>query len=382
MTVDETNEDDSDAIEKTTEDEQAPLEYPLDSLLIRTEQRTIQDVLRRVKDGVIKLDPDFQREFLWDTDRQSRLIESILMRIPLPVFYVAEDEDGKLVVVDGLQRLSTMREFAEGRLTLALRSPELDGKNLRTLLPRYKRRFEDGQLLFYIIDARAPERVRLDVFERVNSGVALTRQQMRNALYNGPATRLLRDLSTSQEFKRATQWALDKSQLRKEQRDREVINRYLAFQVLGWRSFGAPDRADMDEFLGQGLRLLNRQAQASGGADPDAAPEVRDVRARFALSMERNHRIFERHAFCKHWSAVGRKRPFNIALFEVFSVMLGQYAADRAESADDAIRSGFYGLMNDWRFERSISAATNKIESVRARFERVEQMLQGALGDP
>ncbi|MFY0531757.1 DUF262 domain-containing protein [Nannocystis pusilla] len=377
MNVDGKHADEAEDIEKTTNEEPEPLAYPLDSLLIRTEQRTIQDVLRRIPDGVIKLDPDFQREFLWDTDRQSRLIESILMRIPLPVFYVAEDEEGKLVIVDGLQRLSTMREFAEGRLTLGLRNPEIDGKNVKTLPPRYKRRFEDGQLLFYIIDARAPERVRLDVFERVNSGVALTRQQMRNALYNGPATRLLRELSSSDVFKRATQSSLDKDQIRKEQRDREVINRYLAFQVLGWRSFGSPERADMDEFLGQGLRVLNRQAQASGGANPDKAPEVQDIRTRFALSMERNHRIFGRHAFCKHWNAEDRKHPFNVALFEVFSVLLGQYAAGRAESADDAIRSGFYDLMSERRFERSISAGTNKVESVRARFELAEQMLRG-----
>ena len=372
--------DEAEDIEKTTDDDLGPLTYPLDSLLIRTEQRAIQDVLRRIKEGVVKLDPDFQRDFLWATDRQSRLIESILMRIPLPVFYVAEDDDGKLVVVDGLQRLSTMREFAEGRLTLALSNPEIDGKSVATLQPRLLRRFEDAQILFYIIDSKAPERVRLDVFERVNSGVALTRQQMRNALYNGPATRLLRDLAQSDDFKTATTWALDKHHIRLEQRDREVINRFLSFFVLGWRSFGTSGRADMDEFLGQGLRQLNRLAKAGAPADP---ADVKYARERFQLSMDRNRSIFGRHAFCKHKEPGDRKHPFNVALFEVFSVLLAQYAPCRIDDPDEgAIRSGFYTLMSDARFVRSISAATNKVESVKTRFELAERMLQEVLGAP
>jgi uncharacterized protein with ParB-like and HNH nuclease domain len=82
-------------------------EYPIDSVLIRTENRTVFDVVRRMKKGQYILDPDFQREFVWDLDKQSKLIESALMRIPLPVFYLAEQDDGRIIVVDGLQRLTT-----------------------------------------------------------------------------------------------------------------------------------------------------------------------------------------------------------------------------------------------------------------------------------
>ena len=81
--------------------------YPLDELLIRNESRTIYDVVRRIKLAQYVMDPDFQRDFIWPEDKQSKLIESVVMRIPLPVFYLAEDDAGKMVVVDGLQRLST-----------------------------------------------------------------------------------------------------------------------------------------------------------------------------------------------------------------------------------------------------------------------------------
>ncbi|MRG91325.1 DUF262 domain-containing protein [Polyangium spumosum] len=346
--------------------------YPLDTVLIRTEPRTIQDVLRRIDKGFIKLDPDFQRDFLWDEGRQSRLIESVLMRIPLPVFYVAEDAEGKLVVVDGLQRLTTFKQFNEGKLKLTLKNPDLDAKNVEGLPPKLRNRFEDGQLLFYVIDAKAPEKVRLDIFDRVNSGVALTRQQMRNALYSGPATRLLRELAGSAEFKEASAEALDKRKYREEQRDREVINRFLAFHVLGWKSYGTKGAADMDEFLGRALRLVNKMSTV----------EREDVRSAFLRSMERNRRIFGRHAFCKHESADDRKHPFNVALFEVFSVLLALYAEGEGEAGDTALRSAFYKLMRDSRFARSISAATTAVETVHTRFERAEKMVRGVLGDP
>ena len=111
--------------------------YPLDELLIRNESRTIYDVVRRIKLGQYVMDPDFQRDFIWPEDKQSKLIESVVMRIPLPVFYLAEDDAGKMVVVDGLQRLSTFQRFVNGKLKLRLNDrPELHGKTFYDLAPK------------------------------------------------------------------------------------------------------------------------------------------------------------------------------------------------------------------------------------------------------
>ncbi|MYA21998.1 MAG: DUF262 domain-containing protein, partial [Gemmatimonadetes bacterium] len=82
-------------------------DYPIDTMLIRNEPRTVHDILRRIEQEQFIMDPDFQRDFIWDEAKQSKLIESVVMRIPLPVFYLAEDEQGRMIVVDGLQRLST-----------------------------------------------------------------------------------------------------------------------------------------------------------------------------------------------------------------------------------------------------------------------------------
>lgn len=112
-------------------------DYPLDSFLVRNESRTIHEVLRRINQGSFVMDPDFQRDFIWRVDKQSKLIESVLMRIPLPVFYLAEDAQGRMVVVDGLQRLSTFQRFADNELRLRLPDrPELNGKRFQDLPPK------------------------------------------------------------------------------------------------------------------------------------------------------------------------------------------------------------------------------------------------------
>ena len=354
--------------------------YPLDALLIRTEPRAIQDVVRRIDRGAIKLDPDFQREFLWSEERQSRLVESVLMRIPLPPFYLAESRDSTLVVVDGLQRLTTFRRFRGGALKLALpQNQELHGKSFDKLEPRLQDRFDDGPLTFYLIDPKIPLRVRLDIFDRVNSGVPLTRQQMRNALFNGPATRALGDLARSKEFLDATSKALSSERLRQQRADREAINRFFAYFVLGWNTYvdeaAEPGLAgNLDEFLGKALAHLN---------EPANSRSLEEARRGFQRSMQINFQVFGRHCFRKHERPNDRMKAFNLALFDVFSVGLARYPADRVDAARaEMLRQGFYGLMQDSAFHNAISYATAKTASVRARFERAEAMLTGVLGAP
>ena len=112
-------------------------DYPIDTVLIRSETRTVFDVVRRMATGMFVMDPEFQRDFIWDESKQSKLIESVIMRIPLPVFYLAEDEQGRMVVVDGLQRLGTFKRFMDNHLRLLRlgERPDLNGKRFQDLSP-------------------------------------------------------------------------------------------------------------------------------------------------------------------------------------------------------------------------------------------------------
>lgn len=346
--------------------------YPLDNVLIRTEQRSIVDMLRRIERRAVKLDPEFQRKFVWEPERQSRLIESILMRIPLPVFYFAEQREGPLVVVDGLQRLSTMKRFYENELKLELNSGELNGMTFHDLPQRLKDRFEDGQITLYLIDHRLPDRVRLDIFDRVNSGLPLTRQQMRNALYSGEATKLLKELAESDTFGAATHWALSKKKYTDEMRDREVVNRFLSFYVLGWRR-DPKEHWDFEDRLGRVLQRLNEN-----GAE-NLRASARDA---FLASMRANIAVFGEYAFRKHENPNERKKPFNINLFDALSVMFARWPEESITHAAKKIQKGFYKLMGRSDYLRSLSAATTSADSVAVRFDLTEQMMKEALGDP
>jgi hypothetical protein len=368
--------DPSDAIEG----EEAPEgieNYPLDDLLIRTESRAIQDVLRRIENNKIVLDPEFQREFLWKEDTQSKLIESVLMRIPLQVFYFAETDDGDLVVVDGLQRLTTFRRFYTGELVLDLKArDQLHGKKFKEIDSKLQIRFEDGQVTFYIISSKVPERVRLDIFERVNSGTPLTRQQMRHAIYTGEATRLLTRLAELDRFKTVTGGALDK----KKMKDREAANRFLAYFQLGWKKYLD---TNYDDFLARALREANDRVQENRVVDDRS--NVRDkAAAAFAASMEMNNQIFGEHAFRKSLiSPRGRRSAFNLALFDVFSAALGRYdKRSLTPTKAKAIHGATTRLLKTKKFHDAVSFATTKASNVQTRFEMVEEMLEEVLGAP
>ena len=185
--------------------------YPLDDVMVRSETRTVAEVVERINRGRFFLDPDFQRDFVWEPSKQSKLMESCLMRIPLLVLYVAEAPDGKVAVVDGLQRLTTFVRFLGDELALIGlgRDHPLNGKRFSGLPIHLRERVEDTQLTLYILDKDAPQRARLDIFERVNSGAVLTRQQMRNAIYNGSGTRWLSDMAKKEIFLTSTGQSLN-----------------------------------------------------------------------------------------------------------------------------------------------------------------------------
>jgi hypothetical protein len=334
-------------------------DYPIDTLLIRNENRTVHDVLRRIEKGSFVMDPEFQRDFIWQDDKQSKLIESVLMRLPLPVFYLAEDDQGRMVVVDGLQRLSTFQRFVNNELRLKLPDQtELHQKRFQELSPKLQNRLEDCNLILYIIDAKVPERARLDIFERVNSGVPLTRQQMRNSLYTGPATRFLKIEATSPLFLKTTGNSLKSSTMR----DREFVNRFCSFQLLPISAY----RGDMDEFLALGLNKMNSIHQ----------DDFKKLSAQFRTTLVNNYYVFGMHAFRKHMNEQSSRSVINASLWDVMSTGLSRFPEHLVEARKDALINAFYRLMEDEYFIRSITYATNDVRRVIERFELADTMFQ------
>lgn len=341
--------------------------YPLESVFVRTEQRTLSEVVKRIEAKRYTLDPEFQRDFVWKADRQSRLIESCLMRIPLPVFYVAEEKSGRIVVVDGLQRLTTFTMFLADKFALTGLATEddndhpLEGKRFSELPLNMQERIEDTQLTLYILDSKAPERAKLDIFDRVNSGVPLSRQQMRNSLYSGPATAWLRDAAAAEAFQRATGGSLDHLSMR----DREAVNRFCAFHLLGYERYRL---SDMDGFLAEGLARMNEMS----------AGDLHLMRARFDHSMNLNYELFGEHSFRKslaRGTSTTRSKP-NISLFDVASTYFSwPDNAAKAEKYPDEVRERVKRVLTENAFIDAITYSTNNTRSVQRRFVLFDQAL-------
>ncbi|MBF0409626.1 MAG: DUF262 domain-containing protein [Candidatus Riflebacteria bacterium] len=356
---------DDQEIEGLGKDEDESLgDYPIDTLLIRSETRTVHDVIRRTDMGAFVMDPDFQRDFIWDNNKQSKLIESVLMRIPLPVLYLAEDEKGRMIVVDGLQRLTTFQRFVKNQLQLKLSNqPDLDKKFFRDLSPKLQNRVEDFNLILYIIDAKVPERARLDIFDRVNSGVPLSRQQMRNCLYNGQATRFLKNEAATELFIMATGGSLRTQSMR----DREFVNRFCAFSLLSLDTY----RNEMDEWLARALKQMNGMSQT----------ELFKLSQSFQNSLINNYILFKEHAFRKHNPLQDRRSVLNASLWDIMTTGLSKYSQDQVQVHSDKLKKMFYAILDDERFIWSITYGPNSQDRVKYRFEAIRKILAEVFGD-
>ena len=366
---------DSDADEDGLELERQadePITRPFnpEEIQVRTIPVLVDQLVSRVNHQEIELAPDFQRQQdIWGAPQKGRLIESLLLRIPIPVFYVAADEDETWSVVDGLQRTSTIHGFVAGEFPLkGLEYLTQFEKHHYQDLPRpMQRRVNETQLTVNVIEPGTPEDVMFNIFRRINTGgTPLTAQEIRNALHRGAVHVCLKELAASKEFLAATDNAISVRRMA----DRECVLRFLAFHLDPWESY---EESDLDTFLGKAMRKINRMSVAQ-----------RDTLAvDFRRAMRAAHRVFGKDAFRKRYSATDKRKPVSKALFESWSVGLArrtdrelQYLVMRKA----AIRRRAQRMLNEDRdFADAISYATGTPSRIRKRFQAVDKLIEESL---
>lgn len=203
---------------------------PFDPTKIRVDTRkiTIDLVLKRIEYNELDLAPDFQRQAgIWTNDAKSRLIESILIRIPLPAFYIDATDEDKWLVIDGLQRLTALKQFIFDK-TLTLTGlqylTELENKKYDELPRKYQRRILETELTLSTIEPGTPPAVKYNIFRRINTGgLPLSPQEIRHALNQGIATKFLTHLSQLPEFNKVTNFDKSKRTKRMTENDRSRI---------------------------------------------------------------------------------------------------------------------------------------------------------------
>lgn len=344
-------------------------EYPNMSIKIDKDQYSIFELKRKYDRGLICMDPAFQRNFVWSSKQKSELIESVIMGIPLPLIYLAENKSGEMIVVDGRQRLTTFIQFLnnEFRLSKLKILPELNGYKFEDLensieYSRFATDIEDFQILVRIIKYPTPDRVRFDIFDRVNrGGTTLNKQEMRNALYQGKATAMLKELSECQEFKDATGSAISP----KHMKDRYIILRALTFWLynegkLHQNGKKIEYKSDIEEFLGLSMEFFN-------AADVEYVEEIKWY---FRDVMKRIYKILGEDAF-RIPSTKGIRRPISMTLFEAIYYLFALLGGNGTESG---IRDSVKNLLANSEFLRCLEFSVDSSTAVQTRFEKVYQV--------
>ncbi|WP_413752547.1 DUF262 domain-containing protein [Streptomyces sp. R-74717] len=344
-----------------------------DSIKIHTETTTVDLLLSRLREGMIDLAPDFQRRAgIWSDRSQSRLIESLLLRIPISNFHMAQDDEDKWAVVDGVQRLTAIARFMEPKLTglgpLALRGLDylwkFNGSTYQDLTGRLKIRLRETQLTVHIMQQGTPEAVKYNVFSRINTGgMPLKPQELRHALVRGPVRAFLADLAEDPAFGEATRWSVSDERMA----DREMVLRFLAFRLTNPAEH---TEKDFDQFL------INAMYKVNGLTEERREQLTREFRVAMRCARE----LFGEHAFRK-WRGGPRSSPaINKALFETISVhlaLLDDHERGRLVASRAKVHHRFFELMDDWDFDRSISVGTGGPGKVRTRFQEVARLFRG-----
>ena len=349
--------------------EKRKFNYDPEKINILTKEPTIDLLLRRIDEEALNLAPDFQRQAgIWDIEAKSRLIESILIRIPLPAFYIDGTNEEEWLVVDGLQRLSTLKQFVSDKsfkLTGLEYLIELEGKTYDQLERRYQRRIEETQVTVYLIAKGTPIEVKYNIFKRINTGgIPLSNQELRHALNPGKATKFLEKLANLKEFTRILKIGESR---KKRMDDREFILGFLAFKLTSYKEYQDDER---DTFLNQALVKANKLSQA----------ELNQIENDFKKSMIAAFDIFGDNAFRKLSNKNKRKFPLNKSLFEVWSVNLSKLNEQEIQNLKtkkkELINKFIRKSNNDKEFLESISQAANKIEY---RFSTIENIIKEVL---
>ena len=352
-----------------TEDPDSEITHPFnpEKISIRTVPLLVGQLVSRIEHEEIDLQPDFQRlQGIWDLRDRSRLIESLLLRIPIPVFYVAANESERWAVVDGVQRMSTINDFVCGRFELKRLEylTAIDGLSHNELPRPMQRRISETQLIVNVIEPGTPQEVMFNVFLRINTGGrTLNRQEIRHALHSGPVRSYLRKLAESAEFLKATGDSIPIKRMR----DRECVLRYLAFTINPPELYSANS---LDSFLGKAMQSINAMQ-----------PEQREtLTVDFKKAMTGAYDIFGDNAFRKPPGESGHRRAISLALFETWGVQLASRSHEQlnelANKRDELAAWMSMLIDDDAEFNRSISYSTGDPRLVRKRFESIDWLIR------
>ena len=356
------------------------IEHPWDPDDIRVSTRSfsLRNVIDMITEGSLDLAPDFQRLEVWGPVQKVQLIESVLLQIPLPAFYFAEDATGVMQVVDGVQRLSTINDFVTGDPSRGGGFPlvgleylsDVRGERFNDLPAIWRRRIHNTQIVAHVIEPSTPAAVMYDIFRRINTaGTPLKAQEIRHCVSKQRSRAFLKELATTTAFDNATRGGLKNH---RRMVDRELALRFVAFWCRGPDGYSRSD--SLESFLLRVTRSLDDELDIDNLA-------LVNIRSAFERGLTLAYEVFGEHAFRKWPTGVDRLVPINRALFETWTVELARVDQAAVRENVEMIRDfARQGMASDTKYIGSISSSTGNVLKVRMRFEKTCEFIQLAIG--
>lgn len=389
--------EDIDYVEREVSNEMSDIETPFDpnKIKVRTTPSHIGQIINDLEDNFINLNTEFQRlPNLWNDTKKSRFIESLLLRLPIPAFYFNEKEENELEVIDGLQRISTIKNYVihENFKLINLEFlTEYNGLFFHELPSTFQRRIKTFQITTYIIEKGTPNAVKYNIFKRVNTGgLELREQEIRHAINQGIPSELIADLARGEntvdeinkictrrnhdgneiklyatregkEFIKATDNRIDPYRME----DRDFITRFISFYLINYTSY----EPNLDTFLNNGMAAIRELNKV----------EISRLKDDFYNSMKLAFEIFGNDAFRKRFSRSDGRKPINKALFEVISVSfakLNESDRNKLKENKENFKLRFINLHHNLPFLRAITQGTAIKDSVVRRFQEIEKIIK------
>lgn len=340
--------------------------YDYQKISVSHSKTTIRDAMHRITTGKIVVDPKLQQGFSLDKKKQSRFIESILLRMPIPVIGVYAQSPNNWVVINGLREIHTLDLFINHNgLSLSYLDflSEVKDLSFDGLPGNLKRLIEETELQFYIVQPSTPPEIRFSLFDRMNLlGTHLSSQQIRHSVLQGKSTNLLIELSTNETFLKATGQSINPRYMD----DCECVLRFLAFYTKGYSQYSD---VDFNGFLIECMENLNALSDA----------DIDELRWKFVQAMKKATLVFGENAFRR--TERYTYSPVNKSLFEVWSTLLLKYTDEQLSNNQSRIVTGFEILMKSDNFLKSVSVETGTDRMVGTRFEMVANLLARVISD-
>lgn len=359
---------------------------------VQTQPLTLGDIIERLEYNEIKLYSEFQRlPNLWDDTKKSRLIESVFLRLPIPTFYFDGGNDNKWEVIDGLQRISTLRSFVIHK-KLKLQNlqflKEYNGYTYDKLPRELQRRIKTFPITVYILGKGTPDEVKYNIFSRLNQGgLELTPQELRNALHQGAPSTLVADLARGKDeefmddddnkiikkatpegklFVKVTEGRIKTARME----DRDFTTRFIAFYLINYKDY----TPDMDSFISKGMKKIYDLSEE----------QIVTIKSDWKKALNTAYSIFGNDAFRKRFNLNEPRRPINKALFDSICTSFAKLSEEQCKALiikKVEFRQKLMDLhnSNEGKFIRSLTQGTALKSSVIQRFSDIELIINETL---